>query len=55
MEGLNVRALKAHLAINVRNLEKSATFYRNILELSPARLEKAMQNLMFKTRRSTLL
>ena len=40
MEGLNVRALKAHLAINVRNLEKSATFYRNMFGIEPSKVRK---------------
>jgi catechol 2,3-dioxygenase-like lactoylglutathione lyase family enzyme len=40
MDGLNVRALKAHLAINVRNLEKSATFYRNMFGIEPSKVRK---------------
>jgi catechol 2,3-dioxygenase-like lactoylglutathione lyase family enzyme len=40
MEGLNVRVLKAHLAINVRNLEQSAAFYRNMFRIEPSKVRK---------------
>ena len=40
MEGLNVRTLKAHLAINVRNLGKSAAFYRNMFGIQPSKVRK---------------
>ena len=33
-----VQALKAHLALNVRNVEQSAEFYRKMLGLEPSKL-----------------
>jgi catechol 2,3-dioxygenase-like lactoylglutathione lyase family enzyme len=33
-----VRALKAHLALNVRNVEKSIEFYRKMLRLEPSKV-----------------
>ena len=33
-----IRALKAHLALNVRNVEQSITFYRRILGIEPSKV-----------------
>ena len=33
-----VKALKAHLALNVRNVEKSIEFYRNMLGIEPSKV-----------------
>ena len=33
-----VRALKAHLALNVRNVEKSISFYRSMLGIDPSKV-----------------
>ena len=33
-----INALKAHLALNVRDVEKSIDFYRNMLELEPSKV-----------------
>jgi len=35
---LEVRALKAHLAIHVKNVEKSTEFYRNMFGVEPAKV-----------------
>lgn len=34
----NVHALKAHLALNVRNVEKSIEFYRKMLSIDPSKV-----------------
>jgi catechol 2,3-dioxygenase-like lactoylglutathione lyase family enzyme len=34
----NVRALKAHLALNVRNVEQSIEFYRKMLGIEPSKV-----------------
>lgn len=36
--GLEVRALKAHLALNVRNVEQSIEFYKKILGIEPSKV-----------------
>jgi catechol 2,3-dioxygenase-like lactoylglutathione lyase family enzyme len=36
----NVQALKAHLAINVRNLEPSLEFYRKLFGLEPSKVRR---------------
>jgi catechol 2,3-dioxygenase-like lactoylglutathione lyase family enzyme len=38
MEGLNVRALKAHLAINVRSVERSTAFYQKMFGIAPSKV-----------------
>jgi catechol 2,3-dioxygenase-like lactoylglutathione lyase family enzyme len=40
MDGLNVSALKAHLAINVRNVERSTVFYREVFGIDPSKVRK---------------
>jgi catechol 2,3-dioxygenase-like lactoylglutathione lyase family enzyme len=43
MEGKAVKrvhALKAHLALNVQNLERSLEFYRKMLDLEPSKVRK---------------
>jgi catechol 2,3-dioxygenase-like lactoylglutathione lyase family enzyme len=40
MEKLNIRALKAHVAINVRDVEKSTVFYRNLFGIEPSKVRK---------------
>ncbi|MGH9530344.1 MAG: ArsI/CadI family heavy metal resistance metalloenzyme [Terriglobales bacterium] len=40
MGGLNVHALKAHLAINVRSAEESAAFYRKMFGIEPSKVRK---------------
>jgi catechol 2,3-dioxygenase-like lactoylglutathione lyase family enzyme len=37
-EGIPVKALKAHLAINVKNVEKSLDFYRKMLGIEPSKV-----------------
>ncbi len=39
-EGEAVRALKAHLALNVRSVEASTEFYRRMLGLEPAKVRR---------------
>jgi catechol-2,3-dioxygenase len=34
----SVRALKAHLALNVRDVEKSIEFYRKLLGIEPSKV-----------------
>jgi hypothetical protein len=41
----NVTALKAHLAINVKNVERSVEFYRKCLALSPLKCDKGTRSL----------
>jgi catechol 2,3-dioxygenase-like lactoylglutathione lyase family enzyme len=36
--GIPVKALKAHLAINVKNVEKSLDFYRKMLGIEPSKV-----------------
>jgi catechol 2,3-dioxygenase-like lactoylglutathione lyase family enzyme len=36
--GNTVRALKAHLALNVRNVDQSIEFYRNLLGIEPSKV-----------------
>jgi catechol 2,3-dioxygenase-like lactoylglutathione lyase family enzyme len=38
MKSANVKALKAHLAINVRNLDESITFYRKLFGIEPSKV-----------------
>ncbi len=38
MQSAEVKALKAHLAINVRNLEKSLEFYRKLFGIEPSKV-----------------
>lgn len=38
MQSAEVKALKAHLAINVRNLEKSREFYRKLFGIEPSKV-----------------
>lgn len=38
MKSVEVKALKAHLAINVRNLEKSLEFYQKLFGLEPSKV-----------------
>ncbi|MDQ3172196.1 MAG: VOC family protein, partial [Acidobacteriota bacterium] len=33
-----VRALKAHLALNVRNVEQSVSFYQKMLGIEPSKV-----------------
>jgi len=40
MNGLDVMALKAHLAIKVRNVEKSTEFYRNLFGIEPSKVRR---------------
>jgi len=40
METATVRALKAHVAINVRSVEKSLEFYRRMFGLDPVKVRK---------------
>jgi|SRR5450432_4040836 catechol 2,3-dioxygenase-like lactoylglutathione lyase family enzyme len=40
MDGLNVSALKAHLAIKVRNVERSTAFYREVFGIDPSKVRK---------------
>ncbi len=35
---ISVRALKAHLALNVRDVEKSVMFYRKMLGIEPSKV-----------------
>lgn len=37
-EQTNIRTLKAHLALNVRNVEESITFYRKMLGIEPSKV-----------------
>lgn len=37
MKSAEVKVLKAHLAINVRNLDKSLEFYQKLFGIEPAR------------------
>lgn len=37
-DGLAVTALKAHLSLNVRNVEKSVEFYRKMLGIEPSKV-----------------
>ena len=38
MKSTNVKALKAHLAINVRNIEESIAFYRKLFGIEPSKV-----------------
>ena len=38
VEALSVEALKAHLALNVRDVEKSIEFYRKMLGIEPSKV-----------------
>ena len=38
MQSAEVKALKSHLAINVRNLEKSLEFYRKLFGIEPSKV-----------------
>ena len=38
MQSAEVKALKAHLAINVRSLEKSLVFYRKLFGIEPSKV-----------------
>src|SRR5271168_1875300 len=38
MKSANVKALKAHLAINVRDVETSIAFYRKLFGIEPAKV-----------------
>jgi catechol 2,3-dioxygenase-like lactoylglutathione lyase family enzyme len=38
MKSANVKALKAHLAINVRNLDKSLVFYSKLFGIEPSKV-----------------
>ncbi|MGH9511290.1 MAG: ArsI/CadI family heavy metal resistance metalloenzyme [Terriglobales bacterium] len=40
MEGINVPALKAHLAINVRDVETSTAFYTKMFGIEPSKVRK---------------
>ena len=44
------RALKAHLAINVKDVNRSLAFYRHLWGLSPAKCVPAMPNSMCRIR-----
>ncbi len=39
-EGQPVRALKAHLALNVRNVEESIEFYRRLFGIEPSKVRR---------------
>lgn len=40
MNGIPVSAIKAHLAINVRSVEKSLDFYKRLLGIEPSKVRK---------------
>ena len=40
MSTAGINTLKAHLAINVRNVEKSIGFYRNLFGIEPSKVRK---------------
>ncbi len=40
ISGINVKALKAHLALNVRNVEESLAFYKRLLGLEPSKVRR---------------
>jgi catechol 2,3-dioxygenase-like lactoylglutathione lyase family enzyme len=38
---MNVTAMKAHLAINVRNVEQSIEFYKKLFGIEPSKVRTA--------------
>jgi catechol 2,3-dioxygenase-like lactoylglutathione lyase family enzyme len=51
MPAETVVALKAHLAINVRNVKQSTEFYRKMFGIEPAKSELDTRSSTCRTRR----
>jgi catechol 2,3-dioxygenase-like lactoylglutathione lyase family enzyme len=48
MASEELRALKAHLAINVKNVERSVEFYRKMLGIEPSRVRQGYAKFLVK-------
>ena len=51
-EQTEIKTLKAHLALNVKNVEESMAFYRKMLGIEPSKVRTGYAKALLQTPRS---